>query len=172
MSFPPNRYTDVVIVGSGLSGLASAYQLNRLGLKCIVYEATDTIGGRTRSLSLQNGEKVSYGGTWILLGDTSLLGLACKIECYPFLPSIKLFGGGMYHILRHPYLLFSLWFLGRRFHKYQYNFPESDPDIVTYDTLSLEAWLNSQTSIENCKDAVRNWFLLIEYLPPDLSEVV
>ncbi len=106
MSFPPNRYTDVVIVGSGLSGLASAYQLNRLGLKCIVYEATDTIGGRTRSLSLQNGEKVSYGGTWILLGDTSLLGLACEIECYPFLPSIKLFGGGMYHILRHPYLLF------------------------------------------------------------------
>lgn len=70
-----------------------------------------------------------------------------------------------------PIFFFSLWFFGRRFHKYQYNFPESDPDIVTYDTLSLEAWLNSQTSNENCKDAVRNWFLLIENLPPDLSRM-
>ncbi len=65
---------------------------------------------------------------------------------------------------------FSLWFLGRRFLKYQYNFPKSNPNTVTSDTLSLETELNSQTSNEHCKDSVRTWFLLIEnplliYLP-------
>ncbi|MDQ6527334.1 FAD-dependent oxidoreductase [Nocardioides sp. LHD-245] len=39
---------EVAIVGGGLSGLVAAYELMRLGLKPVVYEA-DRIGGRLRS---------------------------------------------------------------------------------------------------------------------------
>ncbi len=107
MSFPPNRYIDIVIVGSDLSELTSSYHLHRLGLKCIIYEVTDIIGRRTHFLSLQNEENspMEEPGYFSV---TSLLGLACEIKFYPFLPSIKLFGGNMYHILRHPIFFFSL----------------------------------------------------------------
>ncbi|WP_019203673.1 NAD(P)/FAD-dependent oxidoreductase [Tsukamurella sp. 1534] len=42
------RGTEVAIIGGGLSGLAAARELARIGLKPVVYEA-DRIGGRMRS---------------------------------------------------------------------------------------------------------------------------
>ena len=40
------RYTEkVVIVGAGLSGLASAFRLKQLGIQCLVLEAADRPGG-------------------------------------------------------------------------------------------------------------------------------
>ncbi|MFD0630801.1 flavin monoamine oxidase family protein [Catenulispora yoronensis] len=40
--------TEVAVIGGGLSGLVAAYELLRLGLKPVVYEA-DRLGGRMRS---------------------------------------------------------------------------------------------------------------------------
>jgi monoamine oxidase len=40
----------VVVVGSGLAGLVCAYRLNRAGADVTVYEATDHVGGRTRTV--------------------------------------------------------------------------------------------------------------------------
>ena len=46
---PPQRYgTEVAVVGAGISGLVAAYELMRMGLKPVVYEAS-RIGGRLRS---------------------------------------------------------------------------------------------------------------------------
>lgn len=47
---PPDRHgTEVAVIGGGLSGgMVTAYELMKLGLKPIVYEA-DQIGGRMRS---------------------------------------------------------------------------------------------------------------------------
>lgn len=46
---PADRHgTEVAVIGGGLSGMITAYELMKLGLKPIVYEA-DQIGGRMRS---------------------------------------------------------------------------------------------------------------------------
>ena len=46
---PTDRHgTEVAVIGGGLSGMVTAYELMKLGLKPIVYEA-DQIGGRMRS---------------------------------------------------------------------------------------------------------------------------
>lgn len=59
--------TDVVIVGAGLSGLQAAVDLQAAGVKCIVLESLDRIGGRTYSVQaskLANGT-VDLGAAWI-----------------------------------------------------------------------------------------------------------
>ncbi len=50
-SVPEELYgTEVAVIGAGLSGLVTAYELMKLGLKPVVYEA-DQIGGRLRTAS-------------------------------------------------------------------------------------------------------------------------
>ncbi|WP_175317164.1 NAD(P)/FAD-dependent oxidoreductase [Pseudarthrobacter sp. C4D7] len=46
---PPELYgTEVAVIGAGLSGLVTAYELMKLGLRPVVYEA-DQMGGRLRT---------------------------------------------------------------------------------------------------------------------------
>ena len=48
-SVPADRHgTEVAVIGGGLSGIVTAYELMKLGLRPVVYEA-DQIGGRMRS---------------------------------------------------------------------------------------------------------------------------
>jgi monoamine oxidase len=48
---PPSKYgTEVAVIGGGLSGIVTAYELMKLGLRPVVYEA-DEIGGRLRTVS-------------------------------------------------------------------------------------------------------------------------
>lgn len=55
------KSTDVVIVGAGLSGLATAYELKKAGIPYHILELTPRIGGRVRTITyeLENGEKIS-----------------------------------------------------------------------------------------------------------------
>ncbi len=46
---PPERHgTEVAIIGAGISGMVAAYELLKIGLRPVIYEA-DRIGGRLRS---------------------------------------------------------------------------------------------------------------------------
>lgn len=57
---------DVAVVGGGFSGMASAYELHKAGLKVVVLEATDILGGRSRSRQLESGPGlVEMAATWI-----------------------------------------------------------------------------------------------------------
>lgn len=44
--------TEVAVIGGGLSGIISAYELMKMGLKPVVYEA-DQIGGRLRTVGFE-----------------------------------------------------------------------------------------------------------------------
>ncbi|MEV8149166.1 FAD-dependent oxidoreductase [Arthrobacter sp. NPDC080073] len=55
---PPELYgTEVAVIGAGLSGLVTAYELMKLGLRPVVYEA-DQIGGRLRTASFPSAPGV------------------------------------------------------------------------------------------------------------------
>ena len=57
-SVPPELYgTEVAIIGAGLSGLVTAYELMKLGLRPVVYEA-DQIGGRLRTANFRSAPDV------------------------------------------------------------------------------------------------------------------
>lgn len=57
-SVPEHHHgTEVAVIGGGLSGMVTAYELLKIGLKPIVYEA-DQIGGRMRSLPFEGHPEV------------------------------------------------------------------------------------------------------------------
>ncbi|WP_137034699.1 flavin monoamine oxidase family protein, partial [Streptomyces albus] len=53
---PPTEHgTEVAVIGGGLSGLVTAYELMKMGLKPVVYEA-DQLGGRLRTATFEGGD--------------------------------------------------------------------------------------------------------------------
>ncbi|QQQ80053.1 FAD-dependent oxidoreductase [Saccharothrix sp. 6-C] len=55
---------DVIVVGAGFAGVTAARELRRRGLRVLVVEARDRIGGRTWTTTFE-GEQVELGGTWV-----------------------------------------------------------------------------------------------------------
>src|SRR5262245_61560916 len=55
---PAERHgTEVAIIGAGIAGLLTAFELMKLGLKPVVYEA-GRLGGRLRSVPFEGAEGV------------------------------------------------------------------------------------------------------------------
>ncbi len=66
---------DVIVVGAGFSGLTAARQLHRQGLRVLVLEARDRVGGRTMAGTIA-GLTVDLGGMWVGPTQTALIALA------------------------------------------------------------------------------------------------
>lgn len=58
-----NAY-DVIVIGAGFAGASAARNLTAKGLKVLVLEARNRIGGRVWTSSFA-GEQVEMGGTWV-----------------------------------------------------------------------------------------------------------
>jgi len=50
----------VAVIGAGIGGISAAYRLNKAGHEVVVYERSDFIGGRTKSVS-RNGFTIDVG---------------------------------------------------------------------------------------------------------------
>src|ERR1044071_3299531 len=53
--------TEVAVIGGGLSGIVAAYELMKMGLKPVVYEA-DQIGGRLRTVGFDGCDPTQTTG--------------------------------------------------------------------------------------------------------------
>jgi lysine 2-monooxygenase len=85
-SIPAERHgEEVAVVGAGISGLVAAYELMKLGIKPVVYEASQ-MGGRLRSQAFEGAEGMiaELGGMRFPVSSTSfyhyvdMLGLATE----------------------------------------------------------------------------------------------
>ena len=56
--------SDVIVVGGGFAGVASARELSRAGAEVVLLEARDRLGGRTWTSEFA-GRQVELGGTWV-----------------------------------------------------------------------------------------------------------
>ena len=63
---------DVVVVGAGVTGLTAATRLTRRGLRVVVLEARDRIGGRLWTDTV-DGVRLELGGQWVSPDQTALL---------------------------------------------------------------------------------------------------
>jgi lysine 2-monooxygenase len=72
-SVPAERHgEEVAVVGAGISGLVAAYELMKLGLRPVLYEAS-RVGGRLRSQAFEGAEGVvaELGGMRFPVSSTS-----------------------------------------------------------------------------------------------------
>ncbi|CAG1998698.1 unnamed protein product [Fusarium graminearum] len=65
-----NSY-DVIVIGAGFAGLVAARELAAKGLKVLIIEARDRIGGRTWT-ARAFGEDFEMGGTWVHWYDDTI----------------------------------------------------------------------------------------------------
>jgi monoamine oxidase len=56
---------DVAIVGAGLAGLTAGWLLTEAGLRVLVIEARNRVGGRTLNHHLSGGRVIEVGGQWV-----------------------------------------------------------------------------------------------------------
>ena len=61
-----NESADVVVIGAGVAGLTAARLLAEAGLRVLILEARDRIGGRLWTTHAPNGEPVELGAEFIL----------------------------------------------------------------------------------------------------------
>lgn len=74
-----SRPATAVVVGAGFAGLAAAHALRRDGIRTLVIEARDRVGGRVWSQRLNNGAVVEMGAEFILPGNDTVAGLAAEL---------------------------------------------------------------------------------------------
>lgn len=63
---------QIIILGAGLSGLTTAYQLKKAGLNSTILEARDRVGGRIHSIPNNTNAPLEMGATWLGKKHTSL----------------------------------------------------------------------------------------------------
>ena len=148
---------DVIVIGAGFAGIAAARQLRDRGLRVLVVEARDRIGGRALT-DRSSGEAVDLGGQWIGPGQTRVAALAAEVDMttYPTwtagrsllldsrgraqvltpIPSLSV----MTHGLAAVPALLRLDRLARRVNPAR---PWSAPDAAALDGVTVTEWLHS-----------------------------
>ena len=95
---------DVLIVGAGLSGLCCARKLQQQGIRSLVLEASDGVGGRIRTDTV-DGFRLDRGFQVFLTSypeAKSILDYEA-LDLKPFLPGALVRYGGQFHELTDPW---------------------------------------------------------------------
>ena len=79
MVFERTVDADVAVVGAGLAGLVAARELAAAGLRPLVLEARDRVGGRILNEEIGDGKVVEVGGQWIGPTQHRLAALAREV---------------------------------------------------------------------------------------------
>jgi monoamine oxidase len=70
---------DVAVVGAGLAGLVAARRLRAAGVRALVVEARNRVGGRLLNEEIGDGKVVEVGGQWIGPTQDRIAALATEV---------------------------------------------------------------------------------------------
>lgn len=79
MNGPETITSDVAVVGAGLAGLVAARLLLQNGVRPLVLEARDRVGGRLLNEEIGDGKVVEVGGQWIGPTQERIAALAAEL---------------------------------------------------------------------------------------------
>ncbi len=74
----PTQVVDVVVVGAGIGGLATARLLDRAGRRLRVLEARPRLGGRLHAVEVGD-RRLDLGATWFWPGERRVAGLVAEL---------------------------------------------------------------------------------------------
>ncbi|OLY81741.1 hypothetical protein AYI68_g4150 [Smittium mucronatum] len=171
----PKTGYDCIVVGAGLSGLIAARNLKREGLKVLVIEAQNRIGGRMVGKLLPSGQWIDQGGQWVGPTQHRFLNLLNEYHIKRFAsPSeglkVLVFDGKRYefngffqgyHEGDPPGVSDEEWNdainAWNRFKKLSDDLPQGHPhfgdDIEKLDSDTLARWIS-----DNTKTPFGNWY--------------
>ncbi len=69
---PVSQKAGVIVVGGGLAGLATAYELQKRGIQVLLLEEADTLGGRIATAYYPSGAQAEYGLQEFWAGNPAL----------------------------------------------------------------------------------------------------
>jgi monoamine oxidase len=158
MAHPKSLEADVIIVGAGLSGMIAARKVLDAGLKPLILEADERVGGRILTQDVIPGIPVELGAQWI--GDTHerMFRLAAElgVETYPQYDqgetSYELVGSGVlreneFHT-RFAAALKELELVLRRLDVLAAEVPVETPWLarraIEWDAITAGAWYDAQ----------------------------
>ncbi len=72
---------DVIVIGAGMAGLVCARALGERGLKVLVLEARDRVGGRIHTVRVEGQEPVELGAEFVHGRPAELLALIDEMGC-------------------------------------------------------------------------------------------
>lgn len=95
---------DVLIIGAGLSGLCCARKLQQQGIRCLVLEASDGVGGRVRT-DIVDGFRLDRGFQVFLTSYPEAKAILDyeALDLKPFLPGALVRYDGRFHELTDPW---------------------------------------------------------------------
>ncbi|MBI2823656.1 MAG: flavin monoamine oxidase family protein [Planctomycetia bacterium] len=143
----------MAVIGAGLAGLCAARQLVRQGLRCVVLEARDRVGGRTLSQSLGR-DVIDLGGQWIGARQHRLSALAAELgveRCPQYDTGTKMLSWGgriqrydsdlpRLSLLAQLELLWASKRLARFSRELPPAAPWTAPRARDWDSITLETW--------------------------------
>lgn len=74
---PENTHYDVIVIGAGIAGLSAAHELQKAGMKVVVLEANQRIGGRICTVNPW-GSTLELGAAWLPGAENNPLAAIAK----------------------------------------------------------------------------------------------
>lgn len=153
---------DVAIVGAGLAGLTAARALRARDVSCVVLEASDRVGGRTRNHAFEDGTVVEVGGQWIGPTQDRLAALAGElgIGTYPTYDEgehllhregeLRRYRGQGYGLPPHVLaeLAVAQWRIERMAESIPLDAPWTARRAARYDSQTLATWMRRNVRTE------------------------
>lgn len=147
---------DCVIIGAGLSGLSAAHKLAQAGRSVCVLEARERVGGRSWTVTANNGLAVDVGGQWVGPTQHRVLALIDELglQTYPQYSAgkklqqihgqLKAYKGTIPALPAFALLemQWRIWQLDARARRLPAAAPWSAKQAQAWDQLSLQQWLD------------------------------
>lgn len=176
-----DRQIDVVVIGAGFAGLVAARDLRERGMRVVVLEARDRVGGRAFTRPFAGSDQmVEFGGAWFdseihtpLREEADRYGIAIG----PGLPcqAVRWFTGGRLRdglpVDRAEFAnlertIFDATAEGR-------SLSEASPErIRQYDAVSLASWLDGQQVTPAGRDFIYGFVTLMTGADPSVVPVL